>query len=364
MKKKFLALVMACVMAVSMVGCSAANDGVNYSLGLADTGFFEGITATDYVTLPDDFESVSVAAEDIVVEESSVKEFVSYIESNYGTETDVTDRDAQLGDWVSIDYVGSVDGVEFSGGKAEGYALQLGSHTFIDDFEEQIVGHKTGESFDVTVTFPENYGDSTDADGNPVALSGREAVFHVTLQRIYTYVLTDEQVKEVFNTTSKMWDGTLVETVEQVEEYGRENKYWSAVESVITTYLNANSVIDEVPEKLLNNQVTFEKQYAEYLAESYGLSSADALAENYGYESIDAYIESNLYYLEDSVKYYLMVQAVAETLEIEVTDEDIAAYTGDTMQEQLDTYGRGYVSQNVLCYKVMRHLCNSAIIEE
>ena len=65
-----------------------------------------------------------------------------------------------------FDYSGAVDGVAFTGGTATGYDLTLGSHSFIDGFEDQIIGHNIGDTFDVTVTFPEGYGDSTDAEGN------------------------------------------------------------------------------------------------------------------------------------------------------------------------------------------------------
>ena len=77
-----------------------------------------------------------------------------------------------------------MDGVAFTGGTATGYDLTLGSGSFIDGFEDQIIGHNVGDTFDVTVTFPDGYGDSTDAEGNTITLSGKEAVFSVTLNSI------------------------------------------------------------------------------------------------------------------------------------------------------------------------------------
>ena len=83
------------------------------------------------------------------------------------------------GDTVNIDYVGSIDGVEFEGGntKENGADLVIGSHTYIDDFEEQLIGHHPGDSVDVTVTFPEDYGKDE--------LNGKEALFKVTVNGIY-----------------------------------------------------------------------------------------------------------------------------------------------------------------------------------
>ncbi len=86
---------------------------------------------------------------------------------------------AEDGDTVNIDYVGSIDGVAFDGGSTNGAGadLVLGSGTYIDGFEEQIVGHSVGETFDIEVTFPENYGSSD--------LAGQDAVFEITLNGIY-----------------------------------------------------------------------------------------------------------------------------------------------------------------------------------
>ena len=92
------------------------------------------------------------------------------------TDTSLTIED---GDTVNIDYVGSIDGVEFQGGntKGNGADLVIGSHTYIDDFEEQLIGHHPGDSVDVTVTFPEDYGKDE--------LNGKEALFKVTVNGIY-----------------------------------------------------------------------------------------------------------------------------------------------------------------------------------
>ena len=99
------------------------------------------------------------------------------------TETDtlVTDTSVAVeeGDTVNIDYVGTIDGVEFSGGNTQGQGadLTIGSGIYIDDFEEQLIGHYIGETVEVDVTFPENYGNDD--------LNGKDAVFEVTINGIY-----------------------------------------------------------------------------------------------------------------------------------------------------------------------------------
>lgn len=94
----------------------------------------------------------------------------------YSTDTSLTVTD---GDTVNIDYVGSIDGVEFSGGSTDGAGadLTIGSGTYIDDFEEQLIGYHPGDTVEVTVTFPEDYGVDD--------LNGQEAVFEVTINGIY-----------------------------------------------------------------------------------------------------------------------------------------------------------------------------------
>ncbi|MBO5755601.1 MAG: trigger factor, partial [Clostridia bacterium] len=105
---------------------------------------------------------------------------------------EVTDRAAQDGDTVTIDYEGKVDGVAFDGGKADGHDLKLGSGSFIPGFEDQIVGKQIGETFDVNVTFPEEY--------HAKDLAGKAAVFTVTLHAIKATELAeldDEFAKDV-----------------------------------------------------------------------------------------------------------------------------------------------------------------------
>lgn len=90
---------------------------------------------------------------------------------------------AKDGNTVLIDFTGSVDGTEFPGGKAEGYSLELGAGRFIPGFEEQLIGHKAGEAFDIQVTFPEDYQEAT--------LAGKEATFAITLREIKNKVLPE-----------------------------------------------------------------------------------------------------------------------------------------------------------------------------
>ena len=111
------------------------------------------------------------------VTEDEVNEAIDRERKNNAREITVEDRPIQDGDKATIDFEGFVDGVAFEGGKGTNYDLVIGSHSFIDNFEEQLIGHHPGDSVDVTVTFPEDYGKDE--------LNGKEALFKVTVNGIY-----------------------------------------------------------------------------------------------------------------------------------------------------------------------------------
>ena len=138
---------------------SAADDysylaDFSFSDAYDENGYLKGITALDYVTLPDT-ESFTLSDDATTVSDSDIDDYISNnILSNYKTTNEITNRAAENGDTVNIDFAGSIDGVAFDGGTGSDYDLTLGSGTFIDGFEDQIVGHMPGETFDVNVTFP------------------------------------------------------------------------------------------------------------------------------------------------------------------------------------------------------------------
>ena len=178
MKKKLIAVIAGVFLMGSLTGCSSQLSN-------------EYITIKQYKGL----EVPQVEATELT--DDQVTNYVNYFLQADATRTEVTDRAAQTGDTVNIDYVGKVDGVEFQGGSAQGTDLELGSGSFIgangdyQGFEDQIVGHNKGEQFDITVQFPDTYMNTE--------MAGKVAVFTITLNGIYTVdvpKLTDKWVKE------------------------------------------------------------------------------------------------------------------------------------------------------------------------
>ena len=217
-----------------------------------------------------------------------------------------------------------MNNVEFTGGSAENYDLTLGSGTFIDGFEDQIIGHKPGETFDVNVTFPDGYSDSTDANGNAVKLSGQKAVFTVTLNYISESVLpelTDSRVASTFGTSNNIY------TVEALRAYYQDQLYTSNLNTAVMDDLLENSTFKSIPQQVMDYQVNQCLNYYSTLAGYYGYD-LDGLVQNLlGYENTDAmlaHLESNL---EDYSKEALLYQAVAESLDIAPTQEQIDTYS-------------------------------------
>ena len=320
----------------SAFGTAADYDYQNftYSDGLDENGYWSGIRALDYVTLPEDYAAIPIQRSAVEPSSEDVQTQIDDLLSQHSTTQNVTDRTAANGDTVNIDYIGTVDGVAFTGGTYTGYSLKLGSGTFIDGFEDQIVGHKPGETFDVTVTFPDGYSDSTDADGNTVVLSGKQAVFSVTLNAIEEEVLpelTDSWVDENYGTSDDL------HSVEALQAFYQEQLYRSNLRTATMDYLLTNSTFTEVPKAVMDYQVTQCLNYYYTMANYYGYDLDSFIQTMMGYENADAMLAAMADNLTSYAKEALLYQAVAEAMDLTPTQEQI-----DTYADYTSTYGANY----------------------
>ena len=340
----------------SVYGSASDYDYQNfaYSDGLDENGYWSGIRALDYVTLPEDYASIPLKKADIEPTEEDVQSQIDSLLSQNTTTREITDRAAADGDTVNIDYVGTVDGVAFTGGTYSGYSLTLGSGSFIDGFEDQIVGHKPGETFEVNVTFPDGYSDSTDAEGNAVVLSNKKAVFSVTLNYISEEILpelTDAWVEENFSST----DG--VHTVEDLRAEYQKMLYQNNLNTAVMDYLLANSTFKDLPKEVTDYQVNQCLNYYYTMANYYGYDLDSFVQTAAGYENADDLLEG----MSDSITTYskeaLLYQAVAETLDIVPTQEQIDTYSSYT-----GTYGENYCTMVALMDAVTDALTESAVV--
>ena len=262
---------------------------------------------------------------------------------------------AENGDIVDIDFEGFVDGVAFEGGKAEHYSLTLGSGSFIPGFEDQIVGHNTGDTFDVTVTFPDGYDASTDSDGNTVELSGKEAVFRVTVNSIsepVTPELTDEWVDSTFGTSDD------VHTVEELKAFFSSALYDQNLEDAIMDALLDTADFKDVPKQISDYYACMFLNYYYQLA-SYYSSDLDTIAQAQGYTDANAMLGASDSVITHLSKQDLLYQAIAESQGIEPTQEQLdaaaASYSGSS-------YGDNFVHQTALQTAVMEWLKTNAVV--
>ena len=373
---KALCLVCAGALALSLAACGGKADSAasstasssalgsasdydyqnfNYSDGLDEKGYWEGIRALDYVTLPEDFASVAIKRSDVEPTSEEVEKQISDLLSQYSSTEHITDRAAADGDTVNINYVGSVNNVEFTGGSAENYDLTLGSGTFIDGFEDQIIGHKPGETFDVTVTFPDGYRDSTDADGNALVLSGKQAVFSVTLNSIEEEVLpelTDAWVDENYGTSNDL------HSVEALRAFCQQQLYTSNLNTAVMDYLMDNATFSEVPKAVTDYQVTQCLNYYDKMSQYYGYDLDTFVQSMLGYDNADAMLAAMADSIESYAKEALLYQAVAEAMDLAPTQEQVDTYSAYT-----EAYGANYCTMIAMMDTVTDALTTGAQVK-
>jgi len=356
-----LSLILVIVLAIfTFAGCGTDQDTTtdfSYSDGIDDNGFWENITALDYVELCD-YEGILVPSDIHEITDEAIQTEIDSILANYASDEQVVDRAVEDNDTVNIDYVGSIDGVEFDGGSTDGAGVDvtIGVTSYIDDFLEQLIGHTPGESFDIEVTFPEDYGNEE--------LNGKDATFAITINYIVESVvpeLTDEFVLE--NLSSDYGWSTVTEM-----EAGIKSELQSlATASYVQEYIVENTNIISLPEALLehqeNSMLKYYQDYANYL----GMEIEEFLSSYVGVATIDELIEANSASLTEAASFGLIIQAIAEDAGISVSDEDVAAYfkdyTGlDDYSTYEEEYGMPYLKLITLQQAVVDYLEDNAVL--
>ncbi|NSW91711.1 MAG: trigger factor [Firmicutes bacterium] len=341
---------------VSEDASSAA--GFNFSDSIDDNGFWKNIRALDYVELCE-YVGISIPSNIHEISDESVQTEIDSILAEYASKKQITDRAVVDGDTVNIDYVGSIDGVEFDGGSTEGLGTEvtIGVTSYIDDFLEQLIGHTPGESFDIEVTFPEDYGNEE--------LNGKDAVFAVTLNYIVETItpeLTDDFVAENLS-SSYGWN-----TVADMEADIRNSLKSSAVSGYVQEYIMENTTVTSLPNSLLkyqeNSLISYYQDYANY----YNMDLKEFLNTYVGVSTTEELLEKSLDDNTKTATFYLIVQAIAEDAGISVTDDDVAEYFTEYMKmedysEYKEFYGMPYLKLIALNRAVMDYLEDNAIME-
>lgn len=294
-----------------------------------DVVFKATITPVPEVTLGE-YKGLKVAKDAVEVKDEQVEEQVKNILNHHAKMVDAEEGATVANDdFITLDFKGEVDGVAFAGGEGKDYPLQIGSHSFIDTFEDQLVGLKVGEEKDVNVTFPEEY--------HAKDLAGKAAVFHCKINSIKHKEmpeLTDEFVKA----------STSYESIEDMKAKLRENIEKNAQREADTKRRNeilkqaTDNITVDIPEVMVENRVSNMIQELSVNLENQGMN-LDAFLK---YANMDM-AKLREQYKESAaiaVKTDLMLDAVAKAEDIKVENADInaeiallAATYGTTPQE-------------------------------
>jgi len=331
-------------------------DMFSYSEGIDENGFWENITALDYVGLFN-YQSFSIPREIHEITDKDVQSEIRNLAANYYPETtQVTNRAVIDGDTVNIDYVGSIDGVEFEGGSTGGGGAEVtaGSTNYIDDFLTQIIGHTPGETINVEVTFPDVYENNPD-------LAGKDALFVTTINYIVEYIITDDFVAE------NLYDQYGWMSVIDMEEDIREGLQRSAVENYIGDYMVNEVAYHETPDNILTYQekrVEYEERnmlesYQEY-ADMYEMDFNTFLQYYVGVSGEAELIERNRSSIVSDITCSLAIQAIAEDAGISAGDDDLAYYLPEYTSYE-DQYGMPWLKQYVLGKMVLDYIIANAI---
>ncbi len=248
------------------------------------------------------------------VEDSEIEAQIKAMAERNSRMVSVEDRAAAMGDSVVIDFEGFKDGVAFDGGKAEGHTLELGSGAFIPGFEEQIVGKNIGDEFEITVTFPEEYGAED--------LAGKEAVFKIKLHEIKLRELPeidDEFAKDVseFDTLDALKADLREKALAQKTKIAEEDAENDLVQQIV------DSIKGEIPEAMFESRLNQSVEEFAYRLQMQGLDLQTYL--KYSNTTMDDFKATFRPQAEGQVKFRLALEKIVELEKIEASQEELDA---------------------------------------
>ena len=279
------------------------------------------------------------------------------------TTQDVTDRAVENGDIVNLDYAGSVDGVAFEGGTAQGQSLTIGSGMFIPGFEEQMVGMNIGEERDLSVKFPEQY----HAD----SLAGKDAVFHVKVNGIQTKVrpeLDDDFAADVseFDTFEAYKANIVADLEKNAADRAEANLEDALVQKVV------DAADCDIPDAMIQDEITTMLREMEMRMMYQGIRFEDYL--KYTGQTLDQVRENYKPEAANRVKTQLVLEAVAKAENIVPTDEDVDETIADQAKRMnrdveefkasLSEQQKEYLKETAGIKKVIDFLKANAVITE
>lgn len=309
-----------------------------------------------YVTLGE-YKGITL---DNTVDVVNEEDITARIDSELISKADEITESAQEGDIVTINYVGTKDGVAFDGGTANNYDLTLGQGRMIPGFEDGIVGMKKGETKDVNLTFPEDYPAED--------LAGQDVVFKITCQTVRRKaVLSDEWVEK--NTDFTTVDEYRAGVKKSLEEYVQASAL-SRLKSTAWNTVVESSEVKEYPEKDMDNAIAEYKGMIELYAKQANMELEKFIETQQ--MTMEQFEEQSRLYAEGKVKQLLIVQAIldAEGMSLEdeesmkIQDELITVSGAKNLAGLIDVYGQAAVDESIGLLRVENFIVENAEINE
>lgn len=382
MKKRYIVLCGLLALTMAVTGCGKKNDTPDSSVvsGSSVAAESSSDTTLSQVQVPADYEAPITLTDltkdidlDKVVKLGEYKGLKLTKKVKEVTDEDVdnavadalektlveVDRAAQEGDTVNIDYVGTMDGEQFDGGTASGYDLKLGSHSFIDGFEDGLIGAKAGDTVTLNLTFPKNYTE---------ALSGKAVTFTVTVNKVQesSKAISEEWVKNNTDYTS-------------VADYNREIRVQlenqnnsdaeSTMESEAWQNVLENSVINEYPDALIQYGRYYYENYMNSYCSSRNITLEDYLTSNN--LSVSDYDNMVQMYGQSMAGQILVMAAIEKAEGISADDaeyqqglQDLISQSGVTEDQFFNYYDRFSVEQSLMLQRINKIIIDNATVTE
>ena len=335
-----------------------AEKELNYSIGLDATGKIKGIKAEQFVELAD-FNALNMNKTDYYPTAEEEQTYIDAIVESYPDLSDKKNVTVKEKDTVSVDYVGRIDGKEYEGGSTNGMGVRvtLGTLTYPEEFENGIIGHKTGETFDVSVPFAEDFSNEE--------LAGKTVVYTITLNGIYeTAEFNDEFVKKNF--------GNSVENAEDFLNKYRMNAAQDKFDEYVKDYAVSESKVKTYPAGYLSKMKKFIKakdyKQMETTNSTYqNLYGKDAYKDVLDMRKMDKkeYRQEVLKSAKEQADENLIMQALFEKFDLSVTDEDIKEVTSsfgfneDEYDQAVERFGEPYLYEQAMINVVNNYLAEN-----
>ncbi|MHB1153015.1 MAG: trigger factor [Eubacteriales bacterium] len=330
MNKKTIIFAMLLILIFSFTGCSQPYD----------------FDIPEYLTLGT-YSGIEVSLSEI---ETELDQRITTLLDDNATENEITDRAVKDGDIANIDYTGTLNGEAFAGGSSTNYDLEIGSGSFIDGFEEGIIGKNIGETFDIKTVFPTDYAYNA-------ALAGQEVNFNIKINSIKEKIipeLNDDFIKEFTD-------------YETLDEYKTETRK-TLKQSYVWNKVIENSVIIKYPEK--NVKTYYDNMidnYTNYAVNS-GYTLETFLNASTG-QTIEAFLKEAAEYAKSQVKQEMIMYSIARTENISLDDDEYKSKSIEyaekfgfkTVAEMEKSYKKETVKMNMLMEKVTDYVVGLSV---